>query len=110
MQPYVGIGPAVIVLYEEVDSAKNFGIDVMAGVRYMFTKHIGAFVEYKYNHQWDVEIEAHPFYLPNGTPRAGARRHLDFDCHKVVAGGGLPLVGKRPFQPDDQAAPGPPFL
>ncbi len=58
LQPYVGIGPAFIVLYEEVDSAKNFGIDVMAGLRYMFTKHIGAFVEYKYNHQWAVEMDA----------------------------------------------------
>ena len=85
LQPYVGIGPAVIVLYEEVDSAKNFGIDVMAGVRYMFTKHIGAFVEYKYNHQWDVEIDAHPFYLPNGAEGRGTA-HLDFDCHKVVMG------------------------
>ena len=85
LQPYVGIGPAFIVLYEEVDSAKNFGIDVMAGVRYMFTKHISAFVEYKYNHQWAVEIEAHPFYLPNGTEGRGTAT-LDFDCHKVVVG------------------------
>ena len=85
LQPYVGIGPAFIVLYEEVDSAKNFGIDVMAGVRYMFTKHIGAFVEYKYNHQWAVEIEDHPFYLPNGAVGRGMAT-LDFDCHKVVMG------------------------
>lgn len=85
LQPYVGIGPAFIVLYEEVDSAKNFGIDVMAGLRYMFTKHIGAFVEYKYNHQWAVEIESHPFYLPNGTQGRGTAT-FDFDCHKVVAG------------------------
>jgi opacity protein-like surface antigen len=85
LQPYVGIGPAFIVLYEEVDSAKNFGIDVMAGMRYMFTKHIGAFVEYKYNHQWAVEIESHPFYLPNGVEGRGTAT-LDFDCHKVVAG------------------------
>ena len=85
LQPYVGIGPAFIVLYEEVDSAKNFGIDVMAGVRYMFTKHIGAFVEYKYNHHWDAEIEAHPFYLPNGAEGRGTA-HLDFDSHKVVMG------------------------
>ena len=85
LQPYVGIGPAFIVLYEEVDSAKNFGIDVMAGLRYMFTKHIGAFVEYKFNHQWAVEIESHPFYLPNGTEGRGMAT-LDFDCHKVVAG------------------------
>ena len=85
LQPYVGIGPAFIVLYEEVDSAKNFGIDVMAGVRYMFTKNIGAFVEYKYNHQWGVEIESHPFYLPDGTVGRGTT-NLDFDCHKVVMG------------------------
>lgn len=85
LQPYVGIGPAVIVLYEEVDSAKNLAIDVMAGVRYMFTKHISAFVEYKYNHQWDVEIQSHPFYLPNGDEGRGTA-HLDFDCHKVVLG------------------------
>ena len=51
----------------------------------MFTKHIGAFVEYKYNHQWDVEIESHPFYLPNGEVGRGTT-HLDFDCHKVVMG------------------------
>jgi opacity protein-like surface antigen len=85
LQPYVGIGPAVVVLYDEVDSAKNFGLDVMAGVRYMFTKHIGAFVEYKYNRQWDVEIESHAFYLPDGTVGRGTA-HLDFDCHKVVMG------------------------
>ncbi len=85
LQPYVGIGPAFIVLYEEVDSAKNFGIDVMAGVRYMFTKNIGAFVEYKYNHQWDVEIESHAFYLPNGAV-GRSTAHLDFDVHKVVMG------------------------
>jgi len=85
LQPYVGIGPAFIVLYEEVDSAKNFGLDVMAGLRYMFTKHIGAFVEYKFNRQWAVEIESHPFYLPNGTEGRGMAT-FDFDCHKVVAG------------------------
>jgi opacity protein-like surface antigen len=85
LQPYVGIGPAFIILYEEVDSAKNFGIDVMAGVRYMFTKNIAAFVEYKYNHQWDVEIENHAFYLPSGAVGQGTA-HFDFDCHKVVAG------------------------
>jgi opacity protein-like surface antigen len=85
LQPYVGIGPAFIVLYEDIDSAKNFGIDVMAGVRYMFTKHIGGFVEYKYNHQWNVEIESHAFYLPNGAIGRGLAT-FDFDCHKVVAG------------------------
>jgi opacity protein-like surface antigen len=85
LQPYVGIGPCFSVLYEEVDSAKNFGLDVMAGLRYMFTKHIGAFVEYKFNYQWDVEIESHPFYLPNGAVGRGTAT-LDFATHRVVMG------------------------
>ena len=84
--------PAFIVLYEEVDSAKNFGIDVMAGIRYMITKHISAFVEYKFNYQWAVEIEAHAFYLPNGTEGRGTAT-LDFDQPQGGGGGGLPLVG-----------------
>lgn len=85
LQPYAGIGPAFIILYDETDSAKNFGIDLMAGVRYMFTKHIGAFVEYKFNYQWAVEMEIHPFYLPNGTEGRSVAT-LDFANHKIVAG------------------------
>jgi opacity protein-like surface antigen len=85
LQPYAGIGPAFIVLYEDVDSAKNFGLDVMAGVRYMITKHISTFVEYKFNYQWGVEIESHAFYLPNGTVGRGTA-NLDFATQKVVAG------------------------
>ncbi|MGA9753829.1 MAG: hypothetical protein WBV23_01660 [Desulfobaccales bacterium] len=85
LQPYVGIGPAFIVLYEEVDSAKNFGVDVMAGVRYMIATHVSAFVEYKFNYQWAAEIEDHPFYLPNGTVGRNMAT-LDFANHKIVAG------------------------
>jgi len=85
LQPYVGIGPCFSVVYEEVDSAKNFGIDVMAGLRYMITQHISAFVEYKFNYQWAIEIETHPFYLPNGTEGRGMAT-LDFATHRVVMG------------------------
>ena len=38
-----------------------------------------------FNYQWDVEIEAYPFYLPNGAEGRGTA-HLDFDCYKVVMG------------------------
>ena len=85
LQPYVGIGPAFIVLYNERDSAKNFGLDLMAGLRYMITKHVSTFVEYKFNYQWDVELENHVFYLPNGTVGSGTA-HFDFACHKIVFG------------------------
>jgi opacity protein-like surface antigen len=56
LQPYVGIGPALVALYEDLDAAKNFAVDAMAGARYMITKHISTFIEYKFNYQWDVEI------------------------------------------------------
>ena len=85
LQPYVGIGPCFSVEYDELDSAKNFGIDVMAGLRYMITKHISAFVEYKFNYQWAIEMESHPFYLPNGTEGRGMATQ-DYATHKVVMG------------------------
>lgn len=85
LQPYLGIGPALVVLYEDIDSAKNFAVDMMAGVRYMITKHISTFIEYKFNYQWGVEIEDHAFYLNNGTRGVGVA-NLDFATQKVVLG------------------------
>jgi opacity protein-like surface antigen len=85
LQPYVGIGPAFVVNYDEVDSAKNFGIDVMAGLRYMMLKQVSAFVEYKFNYVWNAEIESHAFYLPNGFVGRGTAT-LNYDSHKIVAG------------------------
>jgi hypothetical protein len=43
LQPFIGIGPGVGVLYFQNDSAKNFGLDGAVGVRYYFTKNIVAF-------------------------------------------------------------------
>jgi opacity protein-like surface antigen len=85
LQPYVGIGPGFVVNYDSVDSGKNFGIDVMAGLRYMLLKQVSAFVEYKFNYVWDTEIESHTFSLPNGTLARGTA-HLSYDSHKVVVG------------------------
>ena len=44
------------VLYFQNDSCKNFSLDSEVGVRYMITKNIGAFIEFKYIKQWDVEL------------------------------------------------------
>ncbi len=84
LQPYVGIGPGFVVNYEDVDSAKNFSLDVMAGVRYLLLKNISAFVEYKFSQVWDAEIESHAFQA-NGTTVVGTAR-LDYSSHKFVAG------------------------
>ncbi len=85
LQPYVGLGPAFVVNYDAVDSAKNFGVDVMVGLRYMLLKNVSAFVEYKFNYLWNIEIEDHAFYLPNGTVSRGMAT-LNYDSHKIVLG------------------------
>ena len=55
------------------DSAKNFAIDAMAGIRYMLLKNISAFVEYKYNHQFSPEME-----ISSGAGQQLCRRG---NCH-----------------------------
>lgn len=85
LQPYVGIGPGLVVMYDEVDSAKNFAIDVMAGVRYMMLKNVSAFVEYKFSQQFNAEMEAHSFVAPDNSVVRGTAT-LDYTSHKVVVG------------------------
>jgi len=85
LQPYVGIGPAVDVIYDPNDSAKNFALDVMGGVRYMFMKNLSAFVEYKYNHQVSPELESHPVQVNNFTG-IGIATIAPYDLHRVVFG------------------------
>ena len=84
LQPYVGIGPAVVAMYDPNDSAKNFAIDVMGGLRYMFCKNFSAFVEYKYNHQFSPELEIHQVQVNNLAGLGTAT--FAYDLHRVVFG------------------------
>jgi len=84
LQPYVGIGPGLVINYEDVDSAKNFSLDLMTGVRYMLLKNVSAFVEYKFSQVWDAELESHAFQA-NGVTVFGTARY-DYSSHKFVAG------------------------
>jgi opacity protein-like surface antigen len=92
LQPYIGIGPDVTVLFFQNDSAKNFGLDGEVGLRYMVTKNIGAFVEWNYIKQWDVELgiqhltSAGERYISSETKGAGKNVHFDFDNQKIVCG------------------------
>ncbi len=84
LQPYVGVGPAVDVIYDPNDSAKNFAIDVMGGIRYMFMNNLSAFVEYKYNHQFSPELEIHQVQVNNFAGLGTAS--FSYDLHRVVFG------------------------
>lgn len=83
LQPYVGLGPGLVMLYGEADSAKNFSLEVEAGVRYMFTKHLGGFLEYKFSKQWSVELESQQLAPATVTANKAV---FDFDRHQVVVG------------------------
>ncbi len=90
LQPYVGLGPGLVIIWGDVDSAKNFSLEAMAGVRYMIRKNLSLFVEYKISQQWDVEL-AHQKTRPQGytTDPWGERRgqaHFDWTSHKIVLG------------------------
>ena len=91
LQPYVGIGPGVGVLYFQNDSCKNFSLDSEVGLRYMITKNIGAFIEFKYIKQWDVELGVQHLTSNGqrwvtGSEGEGKNVHFDFDNQKIVCG------------------------
>jgi opacity protein-like surface antigen len=85
LQPYVGIGPGLVMLYAEADSAKNFSLEVEAGVRYMFNRNLGAFLEYKLSQQWQVELESQNLRFSNAVMPASTAV-FDFTRNQIVVG------------------------
>jgi opacity protein-like surface antigen len=72
-QPYVGIGPGLVALYAEANSAQSLSLEVEAGLRYMFTKNLGGFLEYKFQQLFDIGI----------TDNAAT---FDFSRNRIVLG------------------------
>lgn len=85
LQPYVGIGPGLVMLYAEADSAKNFSLEVEAGLRYMFNRNLGAFLEYKLSQQWQVELESQNLRFSNAAMPASTAA-FDFTRQQVIVG------------------------
>jgi opacity protein-like surface antigen len=82
LQPYVGIGPGFEIIYAKYDSAKNFALETMAGVRYLFTPKVALFCEYKFSYQFAVEYQD---FIP---ARYGNSGTMSFDVphHRFVLG------------------------
>jgi opacity protein-like surface antigen len=82
LQPYVGIGPGWEVIYGKTDSAKNFAIEALGGIRYKFTEKISLFFEYKYSYQFNILYEQ---VRPNKNG-PDTNFLIDFPHHRFVIG------------------------
>jgi opacity protein-like surface antigen len=86
LQPYVGIGPGFVLMFSWRDAAKNFSLDAQAGVRYMLLRNLSMFAEYKFSHQWEVELQDQVL-ISQGLGRTGkGTATFDFTNHKFVVG------------------------
>jgi opacity protein-like surface antigen len=83
LQPYVGIGPGFVILWATNDSAKNFSLEALAGVRYLLRKNLSVFLEYKFSQQWDVELDPATLVVGNELRGKGT---FDFTVHRFAVG------------------------
>jgi opacity protein-like surface antigen len=86
LQPYVGIGPGVELVLGEDDTAKNFAIEVSAGLKYMILKNFSTFVEYKFSYQFAVEISPRMFNVNGVNEPVSGKYTFDYARHMVVVG------------------------
>lgn len=86
LQPYVGIGPGFVILWSTYDSAKNFSLEALAGVRYMLTRNLSLFVEYKFSQQWEVELNPARLLLADQAGELRGKATFDFTVNRVALG------------------------
>ena len=107
LQPYVGIGPGLVVMYDQQMRPRISPSMSMAGIRYMMLKNVSAFVEYKYNHQFDAEMETHSFRLQRF---AGGRQAAIFAMTCIGSCLAWLIIFRARHLSITEAAPGPPFF
>lgn len=61
LQPYIGLGTGLEIIYGFFDSAKNFSLATLIGLRYMATANVAVFLEYKFSYQFAVEYQEKRF-------------------------------------------------
>ena len=91
LQPYIGLGTGFNINYGRYDSTKNFALETQTGLKYMFNKTVGVFLEYKFTYQFALEYEEVPVYntLPNYPVNALPANYTftyDQPHHMVVLG------------------------
>jgi opacity protein-like surface antigen len=82
LQPYVGIGPGLEIIYRRWDSSKNLAIETMAGVRYMLNPKIAVFGEYKFSYQFAAEYQE----FRAAKYGRGGKMTSDVPLHRFVIG------------------------
>lgn len=82
LQPYVGIGPGLEVIYGGTHAAKNFALEALAGLRYMCTQRLAVFCEYKFSYQFDVDYEQ--VLIAKSAPEGTMR--FDVPHHRFIIG------------------------
>ncbi|MEE9240615.1 MAG: outer membrane beta-barrel protein, partial [bacterium] len=78
-QPYVTAGPAIFFIDLDDGDETQVGIQVGAGVKWMFTKNLGLFAEYRYMSARDVEFE-------ESEGASTVKIETDFNSHSVLGG------------------------
>ncbi len=82
-QPYLGIGPAILVSHlsssptTQSDTSVTVGFDALVGLRAFVTPYVAVFTEYKYTH-------GTPRFTDAFGPNAGF--HSDYDVQNLVVG------------------------
>lgn len=86
LQPYVGIGPGLELVMAKNDTAKNIGLEVSAGLRYMFFKNFSTFAEYRFSYQVAVEINPRLFNISDVNGPVKGNYMFDYTRHMAVVG------------------------
>ncbi len=85
LQPYVGIGPGLVVLYAPADSAKKLLPGGRSRPALYGHQKFGSLLEYKFSQQWQVELEAQQLNFNNFGFTAN-KAVFDFTRNQVVVG------------------------